>query len=366
VKRSIASLIACLTFASSFFATTRQDTIRERQWHLSFLTITQAHQLTKGEGVIVAVVDTGVDAAHPDLRGRVLTGVDLTAEPTATQGHTDDDGHGTAISGIIVANGEALGIAPEGRVLPVRVSTTSTGFNSRLDKGIDWAVDHDAQVICIAAGGANAPSVEASVSRAQSADAVIVAAAGNYPETNAVEFPAAYPGVIAAAGVGRTGEHVALSVEGPQVVLAAPAVDIVTTAPTGPGSTGYVKTSGTSDATAIIAGAAALVRARFPDLSAAEVIHRLTATADDKGLPGRDHQYGFGVLNIVRALTADVPPLNPSVSATPLPTNQASPPDAPVQGGRLVVLFITLAVLTTLVIALVIAARRRNPGAPGS
>ncbi len=89
---------------------------------------------------------------------------------------------------------------------------------------------------------------------------------------------------------------------------------------------GYAPVSGTSAATAIIAGAAALVRSKYPDLSAAEVVHRLTSTADDKGPPGRDHEYGYGVVNLVKALTADVPPLQPTaVASGPNATVAASP-----------------------------------------
>src|SRR5690606_39806474 len=107
---------------------------------------------------------------------------------------------------------------------------------------------------------------------------------------------AAYPGVIAAVGVGRDGNHAEISVTGPQAVLAAPAVDIVSTTTTFGGRNGYSIGTGTSNATAIIAGAAALVRSRFPELSAAEVVHRLTATADDRGAPGRDPEYGYGIV----------------------------------------------------------------------
>lgn len=149
---------------------------------------------------------------------------------------------------------------------------------------------------------------------------MVVAAAGNSPQDSRVLWPAAYPGVIAAAGVDQQGNHAAVSVTGPEVVLAAPAVDIVSTGLNG----GYRSGTGTSDATAIIAGAAALVRAKYPDLTAEQVVHRLTATATDKGPPGRDNEYGYGVLNIVKALTADLPP--PATTAPP--TRPAPPPEA--------------------------------------
>jgi subtilisin family serine protease len=139
-----------------------------------------------------------------------------------------------------------------------------------------------------------------------------------------------YPGVVAAVGVDKSGQRAAISVAGPQAVLAAPAVDIVSTNTGG----GYRIGTGTSDATAIIAGVAALVRSKFPQLSAREVIHRMTATAIDKGKPGRDDEYGYGIVNPVGALTADVPPLTespspgsaapPSIGAQPEPGNKGS------------------------------------------
>ena len=110
---------------------------------------------------------------------------------------------------------------------------------------------------------------------------MIVAAAGNLPDVESVGFPAAYAGVVAAAGTDEHGNHAAISVTGPQVVLSAPATNIYSDGL----DHGYVTGSGTSNSTAIIAGAAALVRSRFPKLSAVEVIHRLTATAIDKGPP---------------------------------------------------------------------------------
>jgi subtilisin family serine protease len=119
-----------------------------------------------------------------------------------------------------------------------------------------------------------------------------------------------------------------LSVTGEAVAIAAPGVDIYSTST----NNNYSKGSGTSAATAIVAGAAALVRSKYPELSAHEVVHRLTATATDKGTPGRDEQYGYGVLNLVAALTADVPPL--SASAAPPATSPAATPEHE-EGGRL-------------------------------
>lgn len=136
-------------------------------------------------------------------------------------------------------------------------------------------------------------------------------------------YPATEKGVIAVGGINRNGEHAAVSVTGPEIDVVAPAVDIYSTSYDGK----YSKGTGTSSATAIVAGAVALIRSKYPDLPAQEVAHRLTATAIDKGPPGRDDEYGYGVIDLVAALTADVPPLgfesvppvDPSVTAAARP-----------------------------------------------
>lgn len=158
-------------------------------------------------------------------------------------------------------------------------------------------------MICVAAVTSEYPQVSAAVERAVKADVVVVAGAGNTPKSKQVAFPAKLPGVVAVAGTDKDGNHAAISATGPEVVLAAPAVDIVSTGAFGK----YVTGEGTSNSTAIVAGVVALVRSRFPELPAAEVVRRLTATATDRGKPGRDDEYGYGIVNPVAALTAEVP-----------------------------------------------------------
>jgi subtilisin family serine protease len=185
------------------------------------------------------------------------------------------------------------------------------------------------------------------------ANVVVVAAAGNAPQDTYVRYPAAYDGVIAVAGTDRSGLHAAISVVGFPVVIAAPAVDIISTGVNGT----YQIGTGTSDATAIVAGAAALVRAKYPALSAKEVYRRLTLTADDKGAPGRDIEYGFGVLNIVKALTADIPPLPASPPSTTAAPSEPRFPTRTVLIGALVLVLLAAGATIT-----VIAIRRRQVG----
>jgi type VII secretion-associated serine protease mycosin len=327
------------------------DNVRDAQWHLGFLNIAEAQRLgDNGAGVTVAVVDSGVDASHPDLAGNVFPGTDL-VNPGA-DGRLDRNGHGTAMAGLIAAHGHgnaagALGIAPKAQLLPVRVTDLGSAIGGRDIDGIAWAAQHGVKVMCVALGGYDQPKMRQAVQQALAADIVVVAAVGNRPVDKDVMYPAAYPGVIAAAGADRQGNHAEVSVTGPQVVLTAPGVDIVSSEP----NNKYSKGVGTSGATAIIAGVAALVRAKYPNLSAAEVVHRLTATATDKGPAGRDDQYGYGIVNPVAALTTDVPPLKPSATPGAAPTtNDAVPvvtPPAVAQPSR--------PNRTRLVIALVVA-----------
>jgi type VII secretion-associated serine protease mycosin len=305
------------------------DNIRDLEWYLGFLRIPQAHQVSQGDGVIVAVLDTGVNAQQPELSGNVLPGFDSVANDN---GWIDDSGHGTAMASLIAAHGKnatdgALGLAPQAKILPIKIGVTGHDNDAyEIEHGIPWAVSHGAKVICMAfAGPGGTDNLKRAVADAEAADVVLVAGVGNRPEAAEVGYPAAYPGVIAVGGVGRNGNHADWSVTGSQVVLSAPAVDIV--APHANGE--YLSAFGTSDATAIVAGVAALVRAKYPNLSAAEVVHRLTATATDKGPPGRDDQYGYGIVNPVAALTADVPPLQTSPTApktAPTTAITAAPP----------------------------------------
>jgi type VII secretion-associated serine protease mycosin len=336
-----AVVAACVIVAAVVVAAppASADAVRSAQWHLRFLKTTQAHRITQGAGVTVAVLDTGVDAGHPDLAGAVLSGTDVALSPEGRRdGRTDLDGHGTSMAGLIAARGRggsrgALGIAPKAKILPVRVIESSAPGTSNAAAGIAWAVAHGAEVISMSFAGRDpSDDVRVAVEAAQRANVVLVAGVGNRPLSQRVDYPAAYPGVLAVAGVDRRGRHADISVTGPEVQVAAPAVDIVSTDRRG--GTGYRRGVGTSDATAIVAGVAALVRARYPDLPAAEVVHRLTATARDAGAAGRDEQYGFGVIDPMAALTADVPPMPAATVPAPATTSAAAPPwrPAPVAG----------------------------------
>ncbi|BEL11351.1 hypothetical protein Q0Z83_095420 [Actinoplanes sichuanensis] len=260
----------------------------------------------------VALVDSGV-FPHRDLTGSLRRGTD-TVSGGDGKGQIDKDGHGTRMAGVIAAHGHGntdgiLGLAPSASLIPIKAIGARDNGKGLAD-GIEWAATAKADVINVSVSAGASRAINDAVEKAIVADAIVVAGTGNTWENLKLGYPAALPGVLAVGASNRQGVHADFSITGPEVGLCAPGVDIATT---GIGNK-YEKADGTSEAAAIVSGAAALVRAKFPGLSAAEVIHRLTATADDNGPPGRDDQCGYGVLNVVKALTADVPPLNPSGS----------------------------------------------------
>ncbi len=341
-------------------APARGDAVRDAEWHLAFLDLARVYQISQGNGVTVGLIDSGINGNHPDLAGNVLPGMGL-LPGHADNGWEDLDAHGTAMAGLIAAHGHAggggvLGIAPKAKIFPILTISGRDHGSPELDAAaINAAVQQGARVISMSIGRSESSALREAVARAQRADVVIVAAVGNRPDENDVTFPARYDGVVAVAAVDRNGNHADFSVAGRQVLIAAPGLDIKSS-DTG---NGYGTGSGTSDATAITAGVVALIRAKFPTLPAAEVIHRLTATATDKGPKGRDDEYGYGIVNPYAALTADVPPLAASASPSATPT-QASSKQAPASGSRAgPVIAAALGTAAVLVTILIVVTRRR-------
>ncbi|WP_442929520.1 S8 family serine peptidase [Micromonospora sp. WMMA1949] len=315
-----------LTTSALLPGTDGPDRVRGDQWHLRFLKATEAHGVSQGEGVVVAVPDTGVEA-HPDLVRNLLPGTDV-IEGGSGDGLRDTNSHGTGMAGLIAAHGQggtrgALGVAPRSKILPI-FDTPANGLGQPEDLAgsIEYAVAQHVDVISISAASTPTPRLQTAVKSALEANIVVVAAVGNIPSETSISYPASEPGVIAVGGVDRKGNKAEFSVAGTDLDILAPAVDIYSTSLAGR----YRRSTGTSDATAIVAGAAALIRSKYPNLPAQEVAHRLTATAVDKGPPGRDDQYGYGVIDLVAALTADVPPLGfESSQVTPPASAEAAP-----------------------------------------
>jgi serine protease len=284
------------------------------QWALdpiktSFL---NAWPLSKGGGVIVAVIDTGVDARHPDLKGRVLAGHDFLGHGAVdryVRPMTDRCGHGTHVAGTIAAgrnNGIGIaGAAPNVKILPVRVLDCG-GWSSDVAKGIVWAVNRGARVINLSLGGPGPDSALAKAVRyARSQGAVVVAAAGNNhgqctTGRNRTVYPGATTGAIGVGAVDASFSHACFSNTGAYVDISAPGVGVLSTLP----GDKYASWNGTSMATPHIAAAAALVLAYRPACTPDQVEYWLTSTA--RRLPlytqGDARRYGAGLVDPAQAL----------------------------------------------------------------
>ncbi|MCT7354534.1 type VII secretion-associated serine protease mycosin [Streptomyces sp. 15-116A] len=297
------------------------DGIRARQWALDALHTQEVWRTTKGEGVTVAVLDTGVDADHPDLAGNVLTGKDLVgfgAEP----GDRAWARHGTAMAGIIAGHGHGagnadgvMGVAPEAKILPVRViledkdpsrAKARTTRGNALAEGIRWAADHGADVINLSLGDDSASAhpeagVDEAIQYALRKGVSVVASAGNGGEKgDHVSYPAAYPGVIAATAVDRYGTRASFSTRRWYATVSAPGVDVIIADP----DRRYYEGWGTSAAAAFVSGAVALVRSAHPDLTPAQVKRLLEDTARNAPADGRDDSRGFGFIDPAAAIKA--------------------------------------------------------------
>ncbi|WFE55047.1 S8 family serine peptidase [Micromonospora sp. WMMD1155] len=312
---------------------------------------------------MVAVPDTGV-SPHPDLTGNLLSGINI-VDGGRSNGHGDQNSHGTGMAGLIAAHGQdnnqgARGIAPKSKILPILIAGTNNQSSpDDLGKAIDYAISSGASVISISSAGGSSPALREAIKSGLAANVLIVAAAGNRPADNHVGYPASAEGVIAVGGIDRDGNRAAISVTGPEIDVVAPAVDIYSTSLNGK----YRKGTGTSDATAIVAGAAALIRSKYPYLPAREVAHRLTATAIDKGPPGRDDEYGYGVIDLVAALTADVPPLGFESASAPVgagPTTWAGGERGDDDGAATARGLATLGVILAAGVGWAVVARRRR------
>ena len=308
----------------------RRDQVRDEQWQLNELRATHAWRHSTGDGVTVAVVDSGVDAGHPDLTGQVLPGIDLVATGGG-DGRTDPVGHGTTVAGLIAGRSDddigVMGLAPHAKILPVRVLDAENRYDDALivAKGVRWAVDNGAEVINLSLGGSGtSPALAAALDYAFARDVVVVACTGNHstdpapaagqprPATE-VWYPAREPGVLAVTGLDRETESLwSGSITGAATVLAAPSTGLVGARPGG-----TWKVQGTSFAAPLVSATAALVRAKWPEMSAATVVNRLITTASDLGAVGRDDRYGYGLVDPVAALTVGVS----TVERNPLDTN---------------------------------------------
>jgi len=273
------------------------------QWHLPKIGAPVAWDTTTGSpGVTIAVVDSGVQANHPDLAGRVLAGYDFAnndADPA------DDNGHGTAVAGVAAAKGNdgvgTAGAAWNVAILPVKTMTsTGSGSYSAIANGITYSADRGAKIINRSLGGTQASStLQNAVSYAWNKGSALIAAAGNNGTSTTV-YPAAYPNVVAVSATTSADTLASFSSYGSFVDLSAPGQDITTSWING----GFVTISGTSFASPLTAGVAALALSRNPALSNAQLSSLLTANTDDLGAAGYDTFFGAGRLNAAKVVAA--------------------------------------------------------------
>lgn len=362
---------------------------------LDLLQARLAWTVTRGAGVLVAVVDSGVDAANEHLTGALTGGADLVGDGLGANGYADLHGHGTAVAGTIAARERAgsgvVGLAPEARLFSVRVYASDdqkareTGVGpdaQRLADGIRAGADAGAQVVVVAMSSPDAtPALTEAVAYATARGALVVASGGNATGDTGVRHPAAAPGALGVTAVDAAGNPSAATAHGPHVRVAAPGQQVLTSA-VGAGDCMYAQQEPrASFATGYAAGAAALVAAAHPDETPAQWAHRLEATAVRPDPDRRDDALGWGVVQPYEAIVL-VPddsirgPADPVTGATPAPLRptvaapQVRPsedPWGPVRGAGTTVTVLALSAAGVLGAIAVLRTRRpQRPAAPGA
>ena len=289
------------------------------QWNLEKIRTEIGWSYTKGsKAIIVAIIDTGVSLDHPDLKGRLVPGYNV-INPTAPP--WDDVGHGTHVAGIVAAStNNTVGIAGmtwATKVMPIKVlDDQGAGNTASVAEGIIWATDHGAQIINLSLGNyAGSAWLHEAIRYAFDHDVVLIAATGNDNSTQ-LGYPAAYDEVFAVSAIDEGGQRASFANYGGYVDVVAPGEHITSTYPGGQ----YATLSGTSMASPHVAALAALIRSRAPHLSNRHVYDRMRHTAQDLGEKGKDQIFGYGLIDVARALH----PNQEHVLVTPSPPKKVS------------------------------------------
>lgn len=282
------------------FAATPNDPLYPKQWHLENIGIPQLWQFTQGQGITIALIDSGVDPSHPDLTGQILfnQGYDFGDNDSYPY---DNNGHGTAMAGLMVARCHnqqgGCGVAPQATVISYKISNqeAETFLAADLACAIKAAADSQAKIISLSLV-LDAPSqvVIDTLVYAKMKDKVIVAATGN--EGKAVAFPAYLPWVVGVAASDKEGERLPFSNYGQGLSITAPGIDLQTTLIGTDYTTQY---TGTSAAAALVSGTLALLNAQYPNATAPALMTKLLTASVDKDHNGFNEEYGFGQLHVM-------------------------------------------------------------------
>ena len=312
--RKLAILAVSVLLSVGAPSSVMADSVRDQQYWLDDYGFTSAWESSQGEGVKIAIIDTGIDSTHPSLKGVVVGGTDMSGLGSS-DGQTpvgSNSYHGTMVASIAAGRGESeiIGAAPKSELLSVSIAFGIQGLDtdSQIADGIIWAVDNGAKVINLSLTR-NSVSWPESWDRAFlyafENDVVVVAAAGNRSEgTEQVSAPATIPGVISVAGLDRNGDPSQdFSTSGFSIGVTAPAEDLIGAYPGGE----YRMWSGTSGATPIVSGMVALIRSMYPELDAANVVNRVISSATRDGFVGYSTSFGHGVIDANQALFAQIP-----------------------------------------------------------
>ena len=306
---------------STTYADPGSDPLLDQQWGLTAIGAPSVWSITRGAGVTVAVIDSG-SGPHPDLDANMEVGRTIFGSiDSAGMSDVDaDKGHGTHVAGIIAAAADngigGAGVAPQVRILPIRaLDSLGSGDSKDVSKSVRFAVDSGAKVINLSLGGElESPSLTSAIQYAVDRNVLVVAAAGNGTASAAPKWPAASDLTLAVTAVDRTNNVTSFDQRGDYIDLAAPGTSILSTA-----RNDYALQSGTSMAAAFVSGAAALLFAAQPSITAAQVRDILQRTATDIGSPGRDTTFGYGLVNMVAAF-AELDVLFPKIVAVSLTT----------------------------------------------
>ncbi len=359
-----------LAFIAAASSPALADQVRRNEWWLRALHVTNAWETTRGSGVTIAVLDTGVDPAQADLTGSVTTGPDYTNSGRTASGQYWGI-HGTEVASLIAGHGHGpgqangiIGIAPAAKILSVRVTlesndpmlsnqTIAAGLPNAIARGIRYAVRHDASVIDLpldpvttsgAPGSGGSSAERAAIDYAIAKKVILVAPAGDGGAgTDPVNYPAAYPGVIAVGAFDRHFVKAPFTSHQSYVLVTAAGAGVAAASPSGNAaaspSGNYPQLNSTSAASAMVAGIVALIRAQFPALTPAQITHAITASTVYHPPGGRANGSGFGTVDAAKALTAaagiaervsksatsgtagQAPPRQPAVHSSPIHRN---------------------------------------------